>query len=198
MAAVKWLESSNLSLSVFLKGYMDIQKNWDNALRNTKIVRARIKNLLTFADTEVPYVLLSKSSINFGDTVVRKGDVIVSKPSLILPPNIPQLKGFDLEDKADFGENMLTSFFMVRGVTMPSFKYNNETYSIGVREGGLDQAVSYYKEKFQRKEDVHTGLLVAPEECWQFSLLIYMCMQTAKNTEDDIRNLLEKYQSEGK
>ena len=176
---------------------MDIQRNWDNALRNTKVVRARIKSLLTFADTKVPYVLLSKSAINIGDTVVRRGDVVISKPSIILPPNLPQLDGFDFEDKTDFEENMLTSFLMVRGVTMPSFKYNNETYSVDVREEGLDQAISYYKEKFQKKEDVQTGLLVAPEECWQFSLLIYLCMQAAKNTEFDIRNLLEKYKNEG-
>ena len=196
MVAVKWLESSNLSLSVFFKDNMDIQKNWDNALRNTKVVRPRIKSLLTFSDTKIPYVLLSKSSVNLGDTVVRKGDVVIGKPSIILPPNIPQLSGFDFEDRTNFEENMLTSFLMVRGVTMPSFKYNNETYSVDVREEGLDEAISYYKEKFQRKEDVQTGLLVAPEEFWQFSLLIYLCMQAAKNTEMDIRNLLEKYQGE--
>lgn len=176
---------------------MDIQKNWDNALRNTRIVRSRIKSLLTFADTNVPYVLLSKSSINIGDTVVRKGDVVIGKPSIILPPNIPQLNGFDFEDKTDFEENMLMNFLMVRGITMPSFKYNNETYSVDVREQGLDQTISHYKEKFQQAEDVHTGLLVAPEECWQFSLLIYLCMQAAKNTEIDIRNFLKKYQAEG-
>ncbi len=175
---------------------MNIQEGWENALRNTKVVRSRIKSLMTFEDTKVSYILLSKSSVQKDDTVVRKGDVVISKPSIILPPNIPQLDGFDFEDETGFQSNMLASFLMVRGITMPSFKYNNETFSIDVREKDLEDSIAYYQEKLQRKEDVHTGLLVAPQECWQFSLLIYLCTQAAKNTENDVRNLLKKYQSE--
>ncbi len=177
---------------------MDIQKNWENALKHTDIVRSRIASLQTFSDTKAPYVFLSKSSVNINDTVVRKGDVMISKPSIILPPNIPQFRGFEFEEEAVFNENMVTNFLMVRGVTMPSFKYNNETYSIDVYEGDLTQAIAYYSEDFQKKEDVYTGLIVGPEDCWQFSLLIYICMQAAKNTESDIRNLVKKYQSEDK
>lgn len=177
---------------------MDIQKNWEKALAQTEIIRARIKTLLTFEDTKVPYIMLSASSVNPGDTVVRQGDVLVTKPTIILPPNIPQFLGFDLEESFEnsFGEQMLTNFLMVRGVAMPSLKYNNQTYSINVHENNLENAIAYYKDHLQRREDVQTGLIACPDECWQFSLFLYLGMQAAKNTEVDILRLLERYRKE--
>jgi len=177
---------------------MDIHKSWEKALARTEIVRARIKNLMTFDDTTVPYIVLSASSVNMGDTVVRQGDVVVTKPAIILPPNIPQFLGFDLEESFEnnFGEQMLTNFLMVRGVAMPSLKYSNQAYSVNVHEGGVESAVAYYKDYLQRREDVQTGLVVCPDDCWQFSLFLYLGMQAAKNTEIDIRHLLERYRKE--
>jgi hypothetical protein len=66
---------------------MNIQDGWEKALKNTRIIRPRSKDLLTFEATEVPYILLSESSVNLGDTVVRKGRMMVEKPAIILPNN---------------------------------------------------------------------------------------------------------------
>ncbi|MCX5681082.1 MAG: hypothetical protein NT079_02185 [Candidatus Omnitrophica bacterium] len=132
---------------------MYIQENWEKALSHTEIVRPRIKNLLTFDDTKVPYILLSASSVNLGDTVVRKGDVTVTRPSLILPPNIPQLDGFKFEEDGA-SQDGIVNFLMVRGVSIPSLKYDNHTYSVDVHEDNLDNATAFYKEYLQRREDV--------------------------------------------
>lgn len=167
---------------------------WAKALKNTEIIRPRIQALMTFTDTVVPYILLSESSINLGDTVVRKGEVVVQKPSLILPPNIPQLDGFEFGDPLQPGdENSIVNFLFVRGINLPSMKYNNRTHSLDIHEGDLNKAVSHYKEQLQREESVHAGLVVGPEDCWQFSVLIYICTQIVRNTDVDIRNLLKEY-----
>ena len=176
---------------------MDIHENWEKALQGTEIIRSRVKNLKTFSDTKVPYVILSKSLMNLGDTVVRKGKVLVSRPSIILPPHIPQLYGFDLDDQGAINENFITNFLMIRGISMPSLKYNNELYSVDIHEGNLGGAISFYNNDLQRKEDVHTGLVVAPDECWSLSLLIFICAQVARNAETDIKKLLERYKEEG-
>lgn len=177
---------------------MDIQKNWEKALAQTEIIRSRIKNLMTFEDTQVPYIILSASSVNLGDTVVRQGSVRVTKPTIILPPNIPQFLGFESEEssKGDLNEPMVMNFLMVRGVSMPSLKYNNQTYSVDVHEDSFENTIAYYKDYLQRREDVQTGLIACPDECWQFSLLLYLGMQTAKNTESDIRYLFERHHKE--
>ncbi len=179
---------------------MDLEKLWSKALKHTEIIRSRVHALLTFQDTHVPYVFLSESTINEGDTVVRKGEVLVEKPSIILPPHIPQFEGFEFGEEKNWDEDSIINFLLVRGVTLPSLKYNNKTHSLNIYEGNLNNAINHYNDWLQHHEDVHTGLITGPEECWQFCVLIFICSQVAKNADIDIKNLLKgfKKRREGK
>jgi hypothetical protein len=172
---------------------MDIQSAFEKALKETDIIRSRVLSLQTFSDTQVPYILLSASSINPGDTVVRKGEVLVQKPSLILPPNIPQFDGFDVNDEEILDSDAMINFLLVRGISLPSMKYNNTTSSLDVFEGKLDEAIKHYGNHMQSQENTSTGLLVGPEDVWPFSLLIFICGQIAKNSSTDIRRLLDQW-----
>ncbi len=177
---------------------MDFERMWDKALRNTEIVRSRVQSLKTNMETQVPYVLLSESSINVGDTIVRKGQVVVEKPSIIMPPYQPLLNGFEFGEESHFNKDTLINFLLVRGISLPSLKYDNITNSLDIREGKLSLAIKHYQEDLQKKEDVHSGLIIGPEDCWQLSLLIFICAQISKNAESDIRKLLEEFHRKDK
>ena len=178
---------------------MDFNELWQKALKNTEIIRTRVQALMTFNETRVPYILLSESSINLGDTVVRKGEVIVEKPAIFLPPNIPQFEGFNFEEReASFNEDALINFLFVRGISLPSLKYSNTTHSLDIFEDKLSKAIHHYQELLTKQENVHTGLIAAPEDCWQFSVLIFICSQIVKNADYDIRKILEKYRKNDK
>jgi hypothetical protein len=172
---------------------MDFQDAWGHALKETEIIRSRVSSLNTFSDTHVPYILLSPSSINEGDTVVRQGEVVVQRPSLILPPNIPQFEGFDFPKEEGMDDSSVASFLMVRGVSIPSLKYNNKTNSLEIFEGDLSKAVSSIASRLEREEDVLTGLMTCHEDTWQLSLLIFICSQIARNTQIDIRRLMDEF-----
>jgi len=172
---------------------MDFEKVWSKALKHTEIIRSRIQALMTISITRVPYILLSESSINVGDTVVRKGEILVEKPSLIVPPNNPQFEGFEFDEKDGVDQNSLINFLIVRGVSMPTLRYDNKTSSLDIYEDKLSAAIKYYEDNLQKSEDVQTGLIVGPEDCWQFSLLIFVCTQIARNVDQDIRKLLDEY-----
>lgn len=172
---------------------MDIYEAWGKALKETEIVRSRVSALQTFHVTQVPYILLSESSVNLGDTIVRTGEVMVDRPSLILPPNIPQLEGFDMDPAQPFDKDAMLNFLLLRGVTLPSMKYDNKTHQLNVFEGNMNSATKHYLRELQEKENVSAGLLIGPEDVWQFSLLIFICSQIARNTEMDIRRLIDDY-----
>lgn len=172
---------------------MDITSAWEKALRGTNIIRSRVIGLQTFGETQVPYILLSQSTINEGDTVVRTGEVLVHRPSLILPPHIPQLEGFNFEDEGSFKENTMINFLMVRGITLPSMKYDNKIFSLNVFEGKIEDAIGVYGNRLQREENTSAGLVCGPDEVWQLSLLIFICSQIAKNSSTDIRRLLDEH-----
>ncbi len=177
---------------------MNIDDLWAMALKKTEILRSRVHPLMTFQATQVPYILLSESTVNLGDTVVRKGEVMVDKPAIILPPNIPQFSGFEFETDNKINENSLINFLLVRGIAMPSLKYNNKIQGLDIFEGGLDKAVKHYRELLQQQENVHTGLLAGPQECWQFSILIFICSQVVKNADVDLKNLMKEFKKKDK
>jgi hypothetical protein len=174
---------------------MDIQQNWEKALRYTEIVRPRIEGLATFSATSLPYILLSESEVNVGDTVVRKGMVMVEKPSLILPANLPQVKGFDINRET---LSYLTNFFLVRGVALPSLKYDNRIYSVDVYEDKLKNSIEHFADKLKMTEDVLTGLVVGPTDSWQFSLLIFAASQVERSAENDIKKIMEEWKKKEK
>ena len=177
---------------------MNMYEAWNRALEKTEIIRTRVKSLLTFKDTHVPYILLSESLISKRDTVIRRGEVVVEKPSLILPSNMPQFDGFEFGDNYQGDEDAFFNFLLVRGVSITSLKYNNKTYSVDMFEGGLSEAIKHHQNLLERKEDVNTGLITAPSDCWQFSTLIFICSQIAKNSDTDVKHLIEELKKRSK
>ena len=177
---------------------MDIREKWHKALEKTEIIRPRIQDLYTFSHTDIPYIFLSESSINTGDTVARKGSVTVEKPSLILPLGLPHFEGFDFEKETEANDDMVANFLLVRGVKFPSLKYNNKTYSLDVFEGRLSKAIERFRDRLQREEDVLTGLVTGPQDCWQFSVLIFVCTQVIKSADGDIKKLMEDFKRKDK
>lgn len=172
---------------------MDIEESWQKALKNTEIIRPRVNLLETFTHTEIPYIFLAESNLNVGDTVIRKGKLIVEKPAIILPGNPPQFNGFEFEDLLSIDANRVVDFLLIRGVRFPSLKYNNQIQTVDIYEGSLKKAIDCYKDKLQRIEDVHTGLMAGPEDCWQFSVLIFIGTVASRSAEQDIRRLFDRY-----
>jgi len=177
---------------------MNFYEAWEKALKNTEIIRSRIKGLNTFRSTSLPYVFLSPSDVDRSDTVVRKGQIVVKRPSLILPPHVPIFEGFDFDFESGQQQDSIVNFLLVRGIQMPSMRYNNKTYSLDIFEGDLDKAIGHFHNRLQQEENVQTGLLTGPQDYWQFSILIYICSQIARNAEADIRNLLDEYKKKYK
>ena len=172
---------------------MNIQDSWEKALKHTRVVRPRAQELETFSDTEISYIFLAEALVNAGDTIVRKGQVKVEKPAIILPSNLPQFDGFDFEKELHTNQDMITNFFLVRGVTFPSLKYNNKTNALNIYEGHVEKAIRHYSDLLERREDVNAGLIVGSEDCWQFSVLIFTCSQVARSSNSDIRRIIERF-----
>ena len=170
---------------------MNIQEIWEKAVKKTEIIRPRVMPLSAHSVTHLPYVCLSESAVNAGDTVVRRGEVTVEKPVIVLPHNMPQFEGFDFEKEMHVNEDLFKSFLLVRGVQFPAMKYNNKSYSVDVFEGGLSKAIEHHKSLMQQHENVHTGLVAGPEDCWQFSVVLFICSQIMRSADGDLKRLLD-------
>lgn len=176
---------------------MDMQDKWDKALKQTRIIRPRVHTLSTFETTSMPYIFLTESSVNIGDTVVRKGRVHVDKPMLFVPKDSPKFDGFDFEEDLHLNQDTIINFLLVRGIRFPSYKYSNKTSHLNVFEGPLKKAIGFFSNKLERQEDVHSGLIVGPGDCWQFSVMMFVGQMVSKSAEGDIKRILERFKKEG-
>ena len=170
---------------------MDIQELWERALKRTEILRMRLQDLATFEATPLPYIFLAESSLNPGDTIVRKGQVLVERPGLILPS--PQFQGFEFEQELHVSEDAMLNFLLVRGVRFPSLRYRHELSSLDLHEGSLQRAIDAYSDSLKRAEDIHTGLVIGPEDAWQCSVLILVGSLVIRSAEGDVQRLLEQW-----
>ncbi len=175
---------------------MDIEALWKKAVSQTEIHRMRLQDLATFEDTLVPYTFLSESSLNKGDTVVRQGKVLIQKPALLLPGNSPQFEGFDFELDNGLSERSVSTFLYMRGIQFPSMRYRHEIASIDLIEKSLQESIDHYKDLMARHEDIQTGLLIGPEDTWQFSLLILVGALVARSSGSDIQKILDKWKQD--
>ena len=176
---------------------MDLQALWEKALKKTDLIRPRLQGLLATSTTRLPYLFLAESSVNTGDTVVRRGSIDVGKPSLILPDHLPQFEGFDFKETLKYSDDTVLNFLLVRGVSFPSLRYNNQVNSLDLHEGRLSNAIRRYEDELQRKEDTVTTLLTGPEDAWQFSILIFIGLQAARSASQDIRGIIDEWKRKG-
>lgn len=172
---------------------MDIEYLWEKAQKNTEIIRGRIKALATFEYTNVPYLFLAESVVNEGHTLIRKGKVIIDKPIIFLPEDMPQFEGFDFEEEMGIEHGAMQMFFFMRGIRFPSFKYNNTVDKLDVEDSSLAKCVEKYKQKMEQEENVNTALIIGTEDSWQFSVIIYIAMLISRCARNDIANLMNRF-----
>ena len=172
---------------------MDIQALWEQARTRTEIVRMRLQDLPTFEAAVVPYIFLAESSVNQGDTVVRRGQVRIERPSIVLPSFAPQFDGFEFDSAAHLGAEALSTFLLVRGIQFPSLRYRHELSSLDLLEETLQKGIERFTRQLTAAEDITTGLVVGPEAAWQFSLLLLVGALVIRSAEGDVRRLLEAW-----
>lgn len=170
---------------------MNLREKWDKAVNQTDVIRWRQTHLATFDKTILKYAFLGESLVNTGDTVQRYGRIVVHRPLLLLPENIPQFEGFDSLKDLGIDEDDLARFLLIRGVSFPSLKYQNETDSLDVVEKPINEATNRLLAKLDKEDNSDTGVLVGPEDCWQLSVIIYAGGLMNRSASRDIRRLLD-------
>jgi len=172
---------------------MDIEALWEKARRQTEILRMRLQDLSSFETTDVPYAFLAESTLNPGDTVVRRGRVLIERPAIVLPNLSPQFEGFAFDTDLQVSDDAVATLLLVRGIQFPSLKYRHQISSLDVYEGSLGNAAKHFLNQLAAAEDTATGLVLGPEEAWQFSLLILVGAMVVRSAEGDLRRIFEAW-----
>ena len=170
-----------------------MQELWDKARKHTEVLRMRLPELPTFEAADVPYVFLAESSVNRGDTVVRKGNVTIERPAIVLPNFSPQFEGFEFDTNPEINADAVATLLLVRGIHFPSLRYHHQVGSLDVVDGALQKAIDNAQDQLRRAEDTKTGLVIGSEDAWQFSILLLVGAMVVRQAEGDLRRILEAW-----
>lgn len=160
---------------------------WKIAAKETRIIRSCLTPLSPTQTTSLPYIFLTPSSLQSRTTVVRVGHVDVKRPLLFLPPHSPRFEG----DGFDLCDTQTINLLLVRNVHFPSMNYVHSSQSLKVYDGTLDEALCFYKDELQMKEELKTALITGSEDFWQLSILIYVFSMANHSAEKDVVSLLQ-------
>jgi len=159
------------------------------ALKRTRIVRARKHTLYTFGNTNLPYLFLAQSGVNAGDVVLRRGKVTVERPQIIAPRSPVELEGFDFEDMDEDAIPVLIN----RLVRFPPARYLNASQALDVVDGPLDAATERVADRLDQENDIRTGVIQGPEHVWGFSILAYVGQMIARSAPSNVGEFLERF-----
>lgn len=167
----------------------DFEDKLHRAIEETNIIRARRNNLFTFGTTVLPYIFTAESSINKGDTLVRKGSISTDKPSIIMPEQgASSFEGFESTREDERGLNLLFG----RAFQVPAMSYKNAHSSLDIVAKPLSQVTDDIFEDMEKSGDSRSALLSGPEDLWHISLLLYAAEMTHRSAGANIREMLER------
>jgi len=163
---------------------MELHEAFQKALHTTQILRCRQPNLFFASETVLPFVLLSESVMNDGDTVVRTGKVTVDRPTIIVPGEDVMFEGFEDEDQ-QFQFKMLG-----RMVKLPRGKYSLNDCKMEVIERSIARAVDEWRRELD--DDAETGLCVCSPDIWQLSVVVYVGNMVVRSAGSDLDDFVRR------
>lgn len=167
---------------------MSFEEDFSRAVAETQVHRARRSRLLSVGTTELPYVLLNRSQVHRGDTVMRKGVLRIEEPALLLLHRPHQFEGFSDED----GDRHDALIAIGRTAHFPPAQYTNRQMQMDILDGELDHVLARIDRELDHDKDETTGLLTGPVEVWHFSLIVYVAQQIRESAGGDLRSLARR------
>ena len=168
---------------------MDKYREFEEALKKTKILRPVRQKLYTFSSTDVDYYLTTEL---IKDTLieVREGKVIVEKPLVINPFSSFAKKQFDGFDENQF--DYLQMLFQKYGLRALEYTYKNETKKVNLISGHLNSILDKINKDIDRKEKGRATIIKGIPEMWTVSLMKCVMEIIVKSFPDNVNELQER------
>lgn len=163
------------------------EQRWSRAQVDTKIHRTRKHDLYTFGSTALPYYFIAKSSINAGDSIVRRGEVKTEKPTLFFGGNSGgHFDGFSDQDEEQSSNALLFS----RAFRFPNLNVANQGMSMEVISRENHDLCDEIMRDLDQQRDSRTAVIEGPEDLWALSLLLYASQMTQRSAAGNVKDIL--------
>ncbi|MCB1190547.1 MAG: hypothetical protein KDK90_08950 [Leptospiraceae bacterium] len=145
---------------------MDL-KNIKRAMYLTNVVLSPKNKIFTFGDTQFKYYVLSSLEQY---SILRTGDLICSKPTIVTPETLNEtFRGFS-EDAIDFAENNYSR--AISKLRVLGYQFSNNLVKKEMYNQTAEILIDKIIEKQSQTESMsNSTILLAPDDIWTVSLM---------------------------
>lgn len=145
--------------------------------------------LFTFGESDLPYVLVTGTD-QAGDLVkVRRGEVRITRPTIITPRTAePELQNFF----EDYNEAGLASYLLSRTAAFSHLRLTNNSGPDQIVSDSVEEAVARINRQLDDEEEDRVAILTAPPELGGMAVLRYASERVLASAPDNIQELRER------
>ena len=161
--------------------------------QQVEVVRSVPYTLFTFGDSELEYFLVEDGE-NPGELVsVVRGEVKVSRPTILTPDSRPELRGFFEELNDQFGHlGGAVEFLMSRTAAFHDLAIENRHGSAEIVSDSVDEVVSKLNRQLNDEDEDRIAILTAPHGLGPIAVFRYATERISESAPGNITELREK------
>lgn len=146
-------------------------------------------SLFTFGESDLPYYLVTRRAQQ-GETVrIRRGEVKITRPSIITPDSAsPEFRGF-FEDADEAG---MIEFMLSRVAAFSHLKFSNNSGPDQIVSDSVEEVIEKLNRRLDDEEEDRVAILAAPPELAGLAALRYASERVLSSAPDNIQELRER------
>lgn len=165
-----------------------MDKNINQIINNTRILRLPEHRLATFGITRIYYYFMS--SIGAEKTKVREGTVISQRPKIIAPEEYENIfEGFGKQ-----ASKYAQAIFQLTGADFRilEYRFKNDSNEVNTVNEPFSIVLKKINNRIDKKEDKLSAIIKGLDSAWQLSLMKFIVDITVKSSSSNITELEEK------
>ena len=161
------------------------QELWESV----RIERPVHYSLFTFGESDLPYFLVCGPKQAGGTVSIIKGEVKITRPSIITPDNArPEFRNF-FENADDEG---MIEFLLARSAAFSHLKFDNRSGPARIVSDSIEEAVDKLNRQLDGEEEDRVAILSAPAEMAGIAVLRYASERVWSSAPDNVQELRER------
>lgn len=165
------------------------ERRFHAAMEAVQIARPVHFSLFTFGQSDLPYLLVLSSQGEDKSVSVTKGEVKITRPTIITPDNArPEFQDF-FDDDDDAG---LAQFILARTASFSHLKLQNQSGPKRIVSDSVEEVVAKLNRQLDDEEEEHVAILTAPAALAGFAILRYASERIIRSAPDNIQELRER------
>ena len=165
------------------------EQRFRQAWEAVSIVRRVHYTLFTFGESLLPYYLVSGASKPKLTVSVIKGEVRITRPTIITPGNArPEFRNF-FENTEEEG---IVEFLMARTAAFSHLKFDNEHGPARIVSDSVEEAVAKLNRQLDDQEEDRVAILTAPPNLAGVAVLRYAADRVWESAPENVQELRER------